>query len=492
MPIVPAVRGAKWPIKTTYTSPRLDESELLKRYGTFHKKLARTKHLARNNFLAHAVVGMQKTFVTSGGFHPTGADPLRSAIWEGWTKLADFEQTKSFNDVLNEICGDMVTGDCLVILRSKKIPSQNRVSSFVQIVNAGRVCTPEHFVGDKNPDNGNSVILGVEFSDGEEIGYWVFNGVYGAASTKADFVFVPRFNPDTGRFVSLLMRNPETAANSVRGAGVFDSTIPEMEDCADITDSSRQSAKVKSDISLIITTDNPDEWNKNLGAVNTDGTDNTEEDALGNIRIIGEMPSGSVMAAPIGTDAKVITHSGNIDLNALIKMTKQNFAAGICRPYEILFNDYAGVNFSAGKLLHDPFWRSVEMWTNRFRYLCQLLYEAVTDEGLLIRGINPMTISRRVVRWVGAPKTEADENKATAAAAAKVSSGFMAPSRYHAERGMEYIDILNAYAADIASEKLVFDGKSPTLASLMSSPNFKHLVSMALPSVNDEIPDLVE
>lgn len=486
MPIAPAIRGSQWPIKTTYTSPRLDESELLKRYGTFHKKLARTKHLARNNFMGRAVVGMQKMFVTAGGFHPTGADPLRSSIWDGWVKLADFEQTKSFTDVLNEICGDMCTGDCLVVLRSKRKASATRVSSFIQIVNAGRVCTPDHFSGDKNPENGNQVILGVEYSDGEEVGYWVFNGVDGSAAKAADYIFVPRFNPDTGRFVSLLMRNPETSANSVRGSGVFDATIPEMEDCADITDSARQSAKVKSDISLIFTTDSPDDFNKGLGSVNADGTDNTEEDATGTLRVIGEMPTGSVMAAPSGTSAQVITHSGNVDLNALIKMTKQNFAAGVCRPYEILFNDYAGVNFSAGKLLHDPFWRSVDMWVNRFRYLCQLIYEAVTDEGLLIRGINPATVSRRVVRWVGAPKTEADENKATAAAAAKVSGGFMAPSRYHAERGMEYSDVLAAYAADIALERTVFDGKSPTLASLMSSPTNKHL------AVENEVSEPVE
>jgi len=37
--------------------------------------------------------------------------------------------------------------------------------------------------------------------------------------------------------------------------------------------------------------------------------------------------------------------------------------------------------------------------------LCQEVFQAVTDEGLLIRGISPITIDRRVTRWVGSART---------------------------------------------------------------------------------------
>lgn len=473
------IRGAKYPLRTTYASHRLDHHELLKKNANFYKKLARIRQLANNNFMAHAVVAKQKLFTTSGGLRPLGSDPLRTAIWDGWCKRADIAQTKQFTEILNEICGEMCLGDCLVVLRTSKKTSANRVSSFIDIVNSGRVETPTDFKDGVNPATGGKVILGVEYLDGVEVGYHVYNGTVG---NKKTWIYVPRYNKKTGRFVSILMRNPESPALSVRGSGIFDAGIPEVEDGADLADSARQSAIAKSNLSIIFEHDSPTQFADGFKATKVDTDtgeviDNTDYDSKNELVTVGELPTGSVMSAPVGTKIHTLSHTGNVDLGALLKMNKQAFATAVGRPYEIIFDDYTGVNFSGGKLLHDPFWRIIEMWVTCFVKLCQELYQAVTDEGLLIRGIDPVTVDRRVMAWVGAPKTEADEIKATTSALNKISGGMMTLSEYHAKRGQDYSLVLDRYKENIEMERSKLDGYSLTEALLKASPQNKHVVA---------------
>ena len=95
------IRGSQYPHNANYISPRLDESQLLVRNGSYRKKLARVKHLLRNNFLCQSVIKAQRTHVCGSGILAMGAQsPLRLAIWEGWSKRADVAQTKSYDLII--------------------------------------------------------------------------------------------------------------------------------------------------------------------------------------------------------------------------------------------------------------------------------------------------------------------------------------------------------------------------------------------------------
>jgi len=470
------IRGAKYPIGTTYVSPRFDEKHLLTRYGNFHKKLARVKHLLRNNSACKAAVGAMVTHVASNGITPVGADSIRLAIWNGWTKRADMAQTKSYSRVVSEMVDGMCSGDILVVLRSKKKPSENRVSSFIDLVNGGRVATPSDFADGKNPKTGNIVTLGCEYDeDGVEIGYWVVQNPLFTDSNS--FVFVPRYNPETGRFVSLLLRNPDATANSVRGPSLIDAVIPDIEDFGSLLDSGVQAGIVKNTLAVGIETPTPKAAYDAMQAVDASGEMKEDVDPSTNELVnIGNVPYGSAFTVAPGAKMHLISHSGNIDMVALLQHVKHNFSAGVNIPYEIIFGDYSGVNFSAGKLLHDPFWRKRQKWTEAIAELTQEIYVAVTDEGLLIRGLVPAAYSRQVSYWVGSNRTEADEGKATNAAVLKISSGLMPTSKHYAERGEDYEAALKQYAEDIALEKKYLPFGSVTEALLKSSAQNKHLV----------------
>lgn len=478
------IRGSQYPIGVTYRSPRLDEYMLLEQNSSWHRKQARVKHLNRNNFLAGALVKTMKTFVAGNGLKPVRLDPLRATIWNGWVKRADMAQTKSYDAVLHDIVDAMCAGDCLVVLRARSVIVENRVNSFVDVVNSGRVATPSSFLDGINPANKHKVVLGVEQdTDGVEVGYWVVQDPKMPLDEK-NFVFVPRYNPKTGRFISALIRNPSTAPNSVRGSAPIDSVIPEVEDCASLCDSGVQSGIVKNSLSVGITTPIAQSLYSALDATDETGAFKTDLDpSTQEFAITGKIPYGSVFNAPPGSEIKTISHSGNVDLIALIEQVKHNFSAGVGVPYEILFGNYAGVNFSAGKLLHDPFWRLIDQWVMCLVDLTQQIYEAVTDEGLLVRGISPISIPRAVGSWMGSPKTEADESKSMTTAVGKISGGLMAPSTYHAERGSDYRELLLRYKECIDLEMEVF-GESFTLASLKSSPQNKHVI-FASESTND-------
>ena len=482
------IRGSKYPFGITYESPRLDEKQLIARYGTHRKKLARVKHLLRNNFLCRSVVNAMKTHVCGNGIEPINAsDPLRLAIWNGWSKLCDTTQTKNITMVLAEVVEAICAGDCLVYLRGSSKKADNRVSSFIEIVNSGRIDTPTDFIKNTsdnsgvNPANGNIIYCGVEYdSDNLEVGYWVIKDPCGS-TTSANYVYLPRFNDVTGRFVSLLIRNPDTPPTSVRGMSVIDAVIPDVEDFASLCDSSIQSAIVKNQIAVGLESTAPESLASAVGA--QEGMTATED-----LATFGNIPFGSIFSVPSGSKIHTVSHSGNVDLVALLQHVKHNFSAGVGKPYEILFGDYAGVNFSAGKLLHDPFWRDVERWVYAIAFAVQAIYEAVTDEGLLVRGLVPANYSRSVSYWVGAPRTEADEGKAADSAMKKISGGLMPISIYHAKNGNSYAEILATYKANIDEEYNTL-GFSPTEAMLKAAPQFKHLAPVA---TNVEVQDAPE
>jgi capsid protein len=229
-----------------------------------------------------------------------------------------------------------------------------------------------------------------------------------------------------------------------RGLPIFSASTPEIEDLGDLSNSAIKRAEVTSKIGAIMRTAKPARLATALQGKNADGTPTQGVTSEGKSANMGQIPDGSILALPMDDGAiETITHSGNIDLVALMDNGVRNFCAGTGIPKEILTSNFSGINFSSGKLSFDKFFRKLGRWEKALALILTEVRSAVVTEGLLLMGIVPDASDLSVAGWIGAPRPDPNPQQTANADKQNLENGTDSRTRILAERmGVSYEQML--------------------------------------------------
>jgi capsid protein len=475
-----AYKAAEFPFDKTPVSARIDENLHLTRYLTLERMISRAKHLARNNFFVKALQNVMIDYVVGAtGPTPVGGDPEHRAAWFAWANShCDVQGRRTLVQLTREIVGQWVVSDVLAVMVADTDLPGARVQQRLSLIDGSRVRTPGQFaIADGSAiipkgyaGAGNTITLGIEFNSfGREIAYWVApsNGQNDDASA---YKRIPRYDPKTGRFVSFLLRRPDgDNVAALRTIPMFASVMPEIEDNAICADSATQMGIARSKLGLIITTANPDDARKALGGLRDDGEVRAGANVDGQIVNYGLVSDGAAMMMPEATGVHTISHSGNIDIVALMVQNLRHAAAGVDVPYEILMSNFVGINFSSGKLSYDKFYRKVGAWVQTICMFYSELYSAINLEADLLRGVTPTAASVR--RWIGPAVPDPDPTKSSMSDLRLRDSALKSSSEIVAYRyGMDYTDHLLQVAEDRAMEEAILGRETPSSQMLYAQP----------------------
>ena len=444
-------------------SSRISEDEILK--YDYYNILDRSYHLHRNNSVCTAITETMIDYLAGSGLNPLASDDRAKMVWDRWNEHAHINGVDSFDDVYRAIiAGQVESGDILLTTPIDSTLSNNSVRLKVDLVSGGRVKTPPDFIKTGKDDKGNTVIMGVSFSRGREIGYYVIkNGETGAR--QEDYTYLPKFDKKTGRLISYLMRRPNfRRPNQTRSLPMITPVVNEIEDLASLWDSSLWAAQNMATLSVFFESDSPGDIQSALNVADGDGDLDRRSDNFGQESLIGTIPEGGgVFTAPAGTKANVISPSGNIDRDALFVRTNRYLCAAIGIPAEILLKDFSQVNFSSSKMAMDSFIRMTNYWTKCNSKIFTLLYRLVNLEASL-RGVGVPRLTKSNapkilgVTWVGGSNfADIDPGKISKSETERINNNISSASNELAKRGMNYEDLVRSKALELQIEKNIAD-----------------------------------
>jgi capsid protein len=229
-----------------------------------------------------------------------------------------------------------------------------------------------------------------------------------------------------------------------RGLPIFSASTPEIEDLGDLSNSAIKRAEVTSKIGAIMRTAKPARLAAAMQGKNPDGTPTQGITSEGRSANMGQIPDGSILALPMDDGAiETISHTGNIDLVALMENGVRNYCAGTGIPKEILMSNFSGINFSSGKLSFDKFFRKLGRWEKALSLVLAEIRKAVVTEGLLLQGIVPDASDLVVSGWIGAPRPDPNPQQTANADKQNIENRTDTRTRILAERmGVSYEQML--------------------------------------------------
>ncbi len=262
-----------------------------------------------------------------------------------------------------------------------------------------------------------------------------------------DYAYVPRFDPTTGRFVSQLIRRPgSTFPGQVRSFPMTATCMNEINDLDKLCESAVHAGINKNLLAIMLKTSDPSGVRQATGNIGPDGKPIQRQTARGPVAV-GRVNPGSVSSLPPDTDPVVISHSGNTDLVASIKMNLQLIAASVNIPYEILMSSFLGISFSGGKLSYDALFRLVSLWNACIVTVWKQIYRWVLIEHYLLNGVVP-TERDITCDWIGPAMPDPDPQKSSAAASSNIANGTDSRSAIVGRKGIDYESHLRQIKAE--------------------------------------------
>jgi len=433
------------------------DNELLKN-GDYYKILGRVKSFIRNEQIANATKDTAETYC--GNIIPDkGHEESKKAFCE-WAKHAGQQSGQSFGELNTEIVGVLTWGDCLVVLESDPYALPGTISARVKIIDPLCVKTPPKYL-DKGLVDGKKVILGVALDKHDiEIGYYVQKaGTDG--SKDADYEYLPRYEPETGRFASALIRRPGSCfPGQVRGYPMLLSSLFSVNAIDKLSEFTVREANVKSMLGVWIETDSKDGVS-GVGvnstyytkALSMEAPDSPKEEKP---KInISELESGNAPVLPPGSKVHTIANGGNLNIVDGIKEQEKLIAGSLGIPYHILKRDFEGINFSAGKLEIDALFRKFDLWNyGPLMRVFSEIYKWVVIEYWLLQGKIPVEDYWKC-DWIGPGAPDPDPLKSAHAETIRLGNGTMPRSFIVGKRGDDYLSFLEQIASDAENEQRI-------------------------------------
>lgn len=399
--------------------------------------------LHRNNWLARAVERCDMTYAQAP--MPISGHSESMAAFLRWWDYAGM-RGENLDDIYTMIIsGQTRVGDVLLLFVSNP-DAKTEIKARLVVVDGTRVRTPEDFEG-KSMKDGGTVVHGVQYDKrGAEIGYWVCgvkNGEYQYDKSTA-YTFYPRTDLKTGRPVARLLRRPDSISpSSSRGLPSITHVIPQIEDLGDLGDAALQSAYVRSLLSVMLETTDPNKIREATGVTVDESGQLVEKEYVGDIQ------SGTMVLVPPGTKPVPITHTGNSELVAYIGETLRHVSGALARPLEILLSNFAGINFSSSKNSFDKFARDLQKWIDSNSVFMTEVFRWVSIEAALNRGEIP-TDEMLDVTWSPVCVPDPDPQKSAAAEQTRLACRTTTRTAILAKQGIDY----NTYLRTIAAERL--------------------------------------
>jgi capsid protein len=438
------------------------DNELLQN-GDYYKILAKVISFVRNEQIANAVKDTAETYC--GNIIPDkGHEESRKAFCE-WAKHAGLQSGQSLGELNTEIVGVLTWGDCLVVLERDPYALPGTISARIKIINPLCVKTPPKYLG-KGIVEGKKVMLGVALDKHDiEIGYYVQRaGTDG--SKDADYEYLPRYEPETGRFVSALIRRPGSYfPGQARGFPMLLSSLFSVNAIDKLSEFTVREASTKSLLGVWIESDSKEGLasigvDKTYFAKSTEVKEDSSKEEKPKVNI-SHLESGDAPVLPPGSKIHTVANGGNLDIAAGIKEQEKLIAGSIGIPYHILKRDFEGINFSAGKLEIDALFRKFSLWN--FGPLMRLfseIYKWVVIEYWLLKGRIPVA-EYWECDWQGPGAPDPDPLKSAHAETIRLGNGTMPRSFIVGQRGDDYSTCLEQIASDGEREQKIIGRSLP-------------------------------
>lgn len=448
------------PMAPPPASPRIDENEFLKRYGTFENILARTNSLLRNNWLAKALLNYHLDFIVGKeGLKPIGGSDRSREIWADWSEnICDSTGTKTFYDIQNDIVRGMFVGDVLVYIADDEYAEPGKPRKLIQLISGANVRTPSEFQASGKTDTGNRINLGVEKNGyGREIAYWVRKeNVSDESESVKNFVRIPKKDFDTGRTVSILVKNPDTTMiGQARGLSVLTAIITRLEDIATLEETGIEGAISKNMLSVVYLTGQAQNL-RPLIQKNADGTNVKIQEPAGQVSNAGTLSKRGIQVLPGQGELRTVNHGGNIDLVALQTAAVKDCCAGVDASYELVMNDFTGVNFSGGKMSVDKAYRKIYRWIKSLsKHLNEIRREVVLS-GIEEQNLEPAADDLKVKMWMAPPAPDPQPGVTAQARKTNLETGLQLRAQAVLElTGLDYDTFLEMKAKEEELEKSI-------------------------------------
>lgn len=422
----------------------------------------RARDLVRNNPYAQRAVSLWETalighgwsFKAKAGRRNGGARGQRATdefrAWAADPRQCDYEGLLGFDGLMAKAvrCWKE-SGEVLIRFR---IPSPRTIQRLgLRIPLQLHVLEPDWIAEDHDgihmagtPDGG-WITRGIEYdADGKRINYWLYNYHPGEAQVR---VVTPESNRVPADEIIHLFRSDRP--QQTRGVTSLAPVVMTLRDLDDYMDAQLLKQKVSACMTGVI--------------VDVDGAGDQKSDVSDRLE-----PGAMVRLGP-GQDVRFSSPPSVGEIDQIMRIYLLRIAIGCNVPYELLTGDFAGTNFSAGRLG----WQSFNKATVRdqWQLLAPTVFNRVWEWWARQASIAGVPTDGLTADWTPPPPQPYDPAADTKATISKMRSGLLPPQEAIREEGLEPEDVIEQYrewnaAVDKAGLVLDTDPRKVSAAGL--------------------------
>lgn len=320
------------------------------------------------------------------------------------------------------------SGGCLILFTQDQDRKKNKVGLKLEVIQGGRVCTPD----DRNDDvlkDGIISYSGIAYNiHGVEVGYWY--------KDRDSYKYVEKYN-SLGMYNAYFERSPDAEKpSSGRTVPLITPVMTQIDLISRLERNMANWAEKISTLGAVIETEDPQALFNGMGMVNDDGTYKTEE-FLNQTIIKGDIKPNQIFLAPPGTKVHIISPDGSANFGPVFEKVQKTIASGIGIISTILFSDTAGKNFAVSKFEAQTFVRKIENWAKSLNHLDEIIIRQVMMEANL-RNINSFDVDAKITFGGSADFEGVDPSKSADASSKRIANGTTTKSYEASKQGRDF------------------------------------------------------
>lgn len=334
-------------------------------------------------------------------------------LWDSWSYStgADFDGKRNFYGLQALIKRTVVvSGECVIIRRKVKA-EKGKVGLKIQ------VCEPDIIDHTKNDGN---IVQGVEYSnDGQVVAYWMHNRHPGDGKSTT----VSRVPAGDVRIVS-----DPSRPGQVRAEPWTSAILMRAKDLADVQDASIMGQKIQNCFTVFITRPPA-----NVGLPS----------AAKAPPLADTIGPGLIQETPHGSEIKMAQPASTNGYKDFCQVNLHFIAAGLEVPFEIVTQDFSGVNFSSARMSWMQFFSMIDQW--RWGYFIPQVNDVIFDWFLEGTGFSREDFAPM---WTPPARPIIDPTSETNALLKQMRAGVKSWSRVQREQGEDPDEVRNEIASD--------------------------------------------
>ena len=262
--------------------------------------------------------------------------------WKEWCKVCDADGLRSFDALMAAAyLASEVDGEVLIRLRPRLKTDALPVPLQLQLLEIDWLDSSRN-----GTNGGNQIVEGIEYDPiGRRVAYYLWNQHPGDST-----VFRAKLRSTRVEADSIIHYYAPERPGQARGITRFASVISYIRDLRLLQDAELARKNNESRLGVLVSGDA--ELLANRRDQDLTGTADSKD--------LGELPSGGMLALPAGVNVTTVQPQANNGFVDYTRDVKHDIAAGFGVPYEAMFGDLSGVNFSSGRMGRLKYRRDVE------------------------------------------------------------------------------------------------------------------------------------